>query len=78
MVSDDKDCIGKSAAARPGLLGAEREQLVGLRPVGEVKTLTAGAHLFEKEAEAVRINDQGYITSVPIRRRLGSIWRRGF
>ncbi|WP_371227494.1 sarcosine oxidase subunit alpha family protein [Roseovarius sp. 2305UL8-3] len=64
MVSAKKDCIGQAAAARPGLWGEEREQLVGLRPVGEVKLLVAGAHLFEKEDEAVRVNDQGYITSV--------------
>ncbi len=64
MVSARKDCIGQAAAARPGLWGEEREQLVGLRPVGEAKLLVAGAHLFAKDDEAVRVNDQGYITSV--------------
>jgi glycine cleavage system aminomethyltransferase T len=34
MVSPKKDCIGKAMAARPGLLGPEREQLVGLKPGG--------------------------------------------
>ena len=41
--------IGKAAAARPGLTDPDREQLVGLKPVGAVKQLTAGAHLFDRE-----------------------------
>ncbi|MFK7940882.1 MAG: sarcosine oxidase subunit alpha family protein [Roseovarius sp.] len=64
MISPGKDCIGKAMAARPGLLGDQREQLIGLRPKGEVKMLTAGAHLFEADAEATRETSQGYITSV--------------
>ncbi|MFY0660677.1 MAG: sarcosine oxidase subunit alpha family protein [Shimia sp.] len=64
MVSAKKDCIGKTMSERPGLSGAEREQLVGLKPVGAVKQLTAGAHLFEVDAEPVRENEQGYTTSV--------------
>ena len=64
MVSAKKDCIGKAASMRAGLNGPVREQLVGLKPVGVGKMLTAGAHLFGKDAEAVRDNDQGGITSV--------------
>jgi len=64
MVSAKKDCIGKFMANRAGLVEPGREQLVGLRPAGSVKMLTAGAHLFNPGQEAVRINDQGYITSV--------------
>ena len=64
MISPGKDCIGKAMAARPGLTGPDREQLVGLRPAGPVKQMIAGAHLFNAEAEAVRENDQGYITSM--------------
>ena len=64
MISPAKDCIGKSAAARPGLVDNAREQLVGLRPVNAGARLTAGAHLFEKDAAPVRKNDQGYVTSV--------------
>jgi len=63
MVSGKKDCIGKTMSERPGLMDANREQLVGLRPVGAVKQLVAGAHLYEQGAEAVRENDQGYVTS---------------
>ena len=64
MISGKKDCIGKAAALRPGLLGPDREQLVALKPLASKDRLIAGAHLFEKSAEAVRVNDQGYITSV--------------
>jgi sarcosine oxidase subunit alpha len=60
----DKDYIGRAAAGRPGLNGAHRRQLVGLKPVGASKQLTGGAHLFAPEAEAVRVNDQGVIRSV--------------
>ncbi|PZQ99152.1 MAG: sarcosine oxidase subunit alpha [Cereibacter sphaeroides] len=61
MVSAKKDCIGQAAARRPGLLGPEREQLVGLKAVSPI---TSGAHLFKPGDEAVRVNDQGYVTSV--------------
>ncbi|SHJ39806.1 sarcosine oxidase subunit alpha [Shimia gijangensis] len=64
MVSAKKDCIGKTMSERPGLVGDTREQLVGLKPIGVVKQLTAGAHLFEKGADPVRVNEQGYTTSV--------------
>jgi heterotetrameric sarcosine oxidase alpha subunit len=64
MLSAKKDFIGKAAAARPGLVDPDREQLVGLKPVGAVKQLTAGAHLFDRDAPATRENDQGYVTSV--------------
>ncbi len=64
MISAKKDCIGKTMAARPGLTGPEREQLVGLRPFQASKDLTAGAHLFAAGDAAVRENAQGYVTSV--------------
>ena len=64
MVSAKKDCIGQAAAARPGLVGDKRQQLVGLRAKGADHTLSAGAHLFEKNASEIRVNSQGYTTSV--------------
>ena len=64
MVSKQKDCIGKTMSERPGLEESGRERLVGLKPVGESKELLAGAHLYNEEAEPVRTNDQGYLTSV--------------
>ena len=64
MVSAKKDCVGKAAAARPGLVGDTRQQLVGLRSMGAGHTLSAGAHLFERGAAETRVNSQGYATSV--------------
>ena len=61
MVSAKKDCIGKAAAARPGMVGPEREQLVGLKAV---QPMTAGAHLFVPGDRVHRETDQGYVTSV--------------
>jgi len=65
-------------AARPGLIGADREQLVGLKPAGEVKQITAGAHLFNVGEKAVRENDQGYVTSVGYSPTLGTYLALGF
>lgn len=78
MVSAKKDCIGKTMAARPGLMDEEREQLVGLKPVGAVKQMSAGAHLFDAGAEAVRENGQGYVTSVGFSPDLGLMIGLGF
>ena len=78
MMSKKKDFVGRAAAMRPGLLVEERERLVGLKPVGAVKQLTAGAHLFEAGAEAVRANDQGYVTSVAYSPTLGAFLGLGF
>ena len=66
-----KDCIGRVAASRPGLTDPDREQMVGLRPVGDVKQLTAGAHLFDAGAAPVRENAQGYVTSACFSPTLG-------
>ena len=78
MVSSKKDCVGKTMSERPGLSGAEREQLVGLKPIGAVKQLTAGAHLFERNAAPNRANDHGYITSVGFSPTLGHFIGLGF
>jgi sarcosine oxidase subunit alpha len=63
---------------RPGLMEESREQLVGLKPVGTVKELIAGAHLFNPQDEATRENDQGYITSVAFSPTLGHVIGLGF
>ncbi|MHA6262464.1 sarcosine oxidase subunit alpha family protein [Arenibacterium sp. CAU 1754] len=78
MVSDKKDCIGKTMSERPGLSGPEREQLVGLRPVGAVKQVIAGAHLFEVDDAPERENDLGYITSAGFSPTLGHMLALGF
>ena len=66
-----KDCIGRAASQRPGLMDPARERLVGLKPAGAVKLLTAGAHLFAPDAAATRENSQGYITSAGFSPTLG-------
>jgi sarcosine oxidase subunit alpha len=63
MVSPKKDCIGWASSRREGLLDEDREQLVGLRPVAPGGQITAGAHLFGREAPATRVSDEGYVTS---------------
>jgi len=71
MMSKKKHFIGQDAAARPGLTDETRERLVGLKPVGAVKQLLPGAHLFAEGTEAVRENDQGYVTSACFSPTLG-------
>ncbi|WP_171130247.1 MULTISPECIES: sarcosine oxidase subunit alpha family protein [unclassified Ruegeria] len=78
MVSQKKDSIGKTMSQRAGLEEPGRERLVGLKPVGESKQLLAGAHLYKEEAEPVRSNDQGYLTSVCYSPTLGSMLGLGF
>jgi len=78
MLSAKKDFIGKTMAARPGLTEEGRGQLVGMKPVGTVKQLTAGAHIYADGAEPVRANDEGYITSVGFSPTLGHFVGLGF
>ena len=78
LMSKKKDFIGKAAATRPGLLDENRERLVGLKPVGPVKELLAGAHLYEADAEPIRVNDIGYITSAGYSPTLGHVIALGF
>jgi sarcosine oxidase subunit alpha len=77
MISAKKDCIGKGAAARPGLIGEGRDQLVGLRPFNEAQ-ISAGAHLFNPGEEVRRENDQGYVTSVGPSPTMGGYLGLGF
>ena len=77
MVSPKKDCIGQAAARRPGLLGPEREQLVGLRSKSGA-AITAGAHLFTPGDVVERATDQGYVTSVGFSPTLGAWLGLGF
>ncbi|TNC72967.1 sarcosine oxidase subunit alpha family protein [Rubellimicrobium roseum] len=63
MVAKGKDCVGWASSRRPGLLDENREQLVGLRPLVRTGQITAGAHLYGRDAAAMRENGQGYVTS---------------
>ncbi|MWD26517.1 sarcosine oxidase subunit alpha family protein [Aquicoccus sp. SCR17] len=78
LMSRKKDFVGRTMAARPGLVDPERERLVGLKPIGPVKSLTSGAFLFEPEAEATRENAEGYTTSVAFSPTLGHFLALGF
>ncbi|MFT7596725.1 MAG: glycine cleavage system aminomethyltransferase T, partial [Paracoccaceae bacterium] len=78
MVSAKKDCIGKTMSQRPGLAEDSREQLVGLQPVGAVKQLVSGAHLFDLNDDPVRVNNRGYVTSVAFSPTLGHMLGLGF
>ena len=78
MVSAKKMCVGKPASLREGLKDKDRPQLVGLIPVGAVKELTAGARLFEADADPKRANVQGYTTSVAFSPTLGHFIGLGF
>ncbi len=60
----DGDCVGRVASLRPGLSGAEREQLVGLVPVDRGAPLLAGAHVVATRAPAERERDEGWLSSV--------------
>jgi len=77
MVSVKKDCIGRAAAARPGMSGPEREQMVGLRPLTDA-AITSGAHLFTPGDPATRAHSQGYVTSVGPSPTLGGWLGLGF
>ncbi|UWR10219.1 sarcosine oxidase subunit alpha family protein [Sulfitobacter mediterraneus] len=78
MMSQKKDFIGKTMAARPGLVDEDRPQLVGLKPVGAVKKLTAGAQLYPQGAEAVADNLEGHISSVGFSPDVGTFIGMGF
>ncbi|MEO0485233.1 MAG: sarcosine oxidase subunit alpha family protein [Pseudomonadota bacterium] len=78
MVSAKKDCVGKTMAARPGLMDPDRAQLVGLKPVNAKDRLTAGAHLYRRGAAPVAVNDQGYCTSSGYSPSLGHEVALGF
>ncbi|MEL7090318.1 MAG: sarcosine oxidase subunit alpha family protein [Pseudomonadota bacterium] len=64
MMARGKDFIGKTMAARAGLTEDSRLRMVGLKPSGPVKQLTAGAKLYTLGEDPVRAHDQGHVTSV--------------
>ncbi|MDZ7906766.1 MAG: sarcosine oxidase subunit alpha family protein [Cypionkella sp.] len=77
MISAKKDCIGKRAAMREGMVDEARPQMIGLRPLAGEK-ITAGAHLFAGGAALTRPNSQGYVTSVGYSPQLQSYIALGF
>ncbi|MEM6759796.1 MAG: sarcosine oxidase subunit alpha family protein [Pseudomonadota bacterium] len=71
MMAKSKDFIGKTMAAREGLTEHNRLRMVGLKPSGPVKQMTAGAKLYSIGEEPVRAHDQGHVTSVGFSPTLG-------
>ncbi|MGI9372360.1 MAG: sarcosine oxidase subunit alpha family protein [Hyphomicrobiales bacterium] len=71
MVSQAKDCIGKTNSERENLVRENDLRLVGFRPVDRNRKLTAGAHFLKPGVEANMDNDQGYMTSVAYSPSLG-------
>ncbi|EDZ45195.1 sarcosine oxidase, alpha subunit family [Rhodobacterales bacterium Y4I] len=71
MMSQKKDFLGKPMSTREGLMAKDRMRLVGLKPVGAAKEITAGAHLFTPGDPVERIYDQGYVTSAGYSPALG-------
>lgn len=78
MMSRDKDFIGSTMSRRPGLTDPGRARLIGLRPVGAIRQITAGAYLFRRRDEPVRGNEQGHVSSVAFSPTLGHMIGLGF
>lgn len=77
MVAAKKDCIGKTMAARPALVGPERQQLVGLK-IALGTPPCSGAHLFTPGDKVGREESQGYITSFAHSDLMGACLALGF
>jgi len=74
MVSARKDdFIGRVMLSRQGLQRADREQLVGLRPLSPGHKILAGGHLLEPDSVPTMANDQGHVTSACWSPHLNSI-----
>ena len=76
MIAPDKDCIGKTMAARPGLVADDRARMVGLR--ARAGQITAGGHLFAEGSDTSPANDLGYVTSAGFSPVLGASIGQGF
>ena len=63
MLSKKKDFIGRVMAERAALTDANRQTLVGLRPVDVSNRLTAGSHLLRRGAREIASESQGHVTS---------------
>ena len=77
MIAAKKDCIGKAMAARPGLVGPDRQQLVGLR-IATGTPPCSGAHLFTMGDKIGREESHGYITSFAHSDLMGACLGLGF
>ncbi|KAA3450757.1 sarcosine oxidase subunit alpha [Mesorhizobium sp. SARCC-RB16n] len=64
MMSTKKDFIGRVMAGREALVAADRQVVVGVKPVDKAHRLRSGAHIIPKGQTPGPSNDQGYVTSV--------------
>ena len=64
MMSAKKDYIGRMMAMREGMVAAERQCVVGIRPVNKTDKIAAGSHLLKLADSPSLKADQGYISSV--------------
>jgi sarcosine oxidase subunit alpha len=64
MMSTKKDFIGRVMAGREALTTADRQVVVGIRPVDKARRLRSGAHVIAKGAKPAPDTDGGYVTSV--------------
>lgn len=71
MISRQKDCIGRTLAARPGLVDPQRPALVGIKPLDKCVRVHPGAHFLAPGAGASLQNDDGYLTSAGYSAHLG-------
>jgi heterotetrameric sarcosine oxidase alpha subunit len=63
MMSEKKDYIGRWMASRSGLVGKDRVQLVGLKPVSKGLKFRMGAHLVNDLAVTGPEVSQGHVTT---------------
>jgi methylglutamate dehydrogenase subunit C len=64
MMSSKKNYVGRIMAQREGLLDANRQCVVGIRPHDVKDKIRAGAHILKKDDAPSLAADQGYISSV--------------
>lgn len=64
MMSTKKDYVGRVMAGREAFHRPDREQFVGLRPLGRSDRIRAGSHVLTRGSEPKLENDQGYVTAV--------------
>lgn len=72
-----KDCIGREMSERVGLV-SNRQQMVGLKPVGTVKAIIQGAVTVDVGADAVADNILGHVSSSCFSPTLGHVIALGF
>lgn len=63
MIAADKDCLGKRSLSRPGLVAADRRQLVGLIPIDKHTSIPRGSQLTVQPDIPPPVPMIGHVTS---------------